>query len=380
MSDPAATREGAILAPRANALLFGHGAAEAQLLSAMATGRPAHAWLLAGPRGIGKATLAYRFARYLLQGGGAPAGADLFASAAPSLTTPSLAADPGSAIFRRIAAGAHLDLMVIERGFDEKRNRRRSEIVVDDIRRVHAFLHRTAAEEGRRVVIVDCADEMNGSAANALLKVLEEPPAKAMLVLVSHAPGRLLPTLRSRCRRLDLKPLSDADMARALAHVRPETAPADKAMLVRLAAGSPGRALELALAGGVDLYGELVRIVSGNGGSGRGLDIPSAHAMAERLARRGETDMLALFFDLARLWLSRIVRSGAAGSGEEDEVFPGERDAIGLALRRRGLEHWTEVWEKVGRLAASVDGLDLDRRQAILSTLLALDPGHGAAG
>ncbi|MFO1189189.1 MAG: DNA polymerase III subunit delta' [Alphaproteobacteria bacterium] len=376
--------EGDIVAPRANAELFGHELAEARLLSAVESGRPAHAWLFAGPRGIGKATLAFRFARYLLSGGGQSGDADLFGARPQSLAIRSLAIAPGCDVFRHVAAGAHRDLLIVERAFDEKRNRLRSEIVVDDVRRVSGFLGLTAAEGGYRVVIVDSADDMNRNAANALLKSLEEPPAKAVLILVSHAPGRLLPTLRSRCRRLDLSPLADDQVLRVLSRIRPDIDPADLPGIVRLAAGSPGRAVEIAAAGGAAIYADLMRIVGGEGGDRAGFrapefDIPAAHAMAERLARRSEADTFTLFFDLARLWLARLVRYGAAGEGGR-EIVAGESDAMRQALQRRSLEHWAEVWEKVDRLAARADGLDLDRRQVVLGALLLLDPGHMAAG
>jgi DNA polymerase-3 subunit delta' len=195
----------AVPTPRQNPELFGHAAAERRLLDAWASGRLPHAWLICGPRGIGKATLAYRFARFLLKAGDATGG-----SGRPA----SLASDPQDPVFRRVAAGGHADLLTVERGWDKKRERRRGEIIVDDVRDVGAFLRLTPAEGGWRVVVVDSADEMNPNAANAILKVLEEPPRRAALLLVSHAPGRLLPTIRSRCCRLVLKPLAEDAVAR----------------------------------------------------------------------------------------------------------------------------------------------------------------------
>lgn len=375
MSGPAGEEDDdATLAPCANATLIGHQAAEAALLSAIESGRPAHAWLFAGPRGIGKATLAYRFARYLLAGGRAASEPDLFGGE-PSR---SLAVPTESHTFRHVASGTHANLLVVKRSIDEKRKRLRDEIVVADVRKVGAFLGLTSAEGGHRVVIVDCADEMNRNAANALLKSLEEPPENVTLILVSHAPGRLLPTLRSRCRRLDLKALTDDDVTRVLTLVAPDIDPDQLPGIVRLAAGSPGRAIEIAAADGGAIYADLVRIVGGEGTAARGFDIPAAHALADRMARRTETDTFGLFFDLAQLWLARLVRRGASGAAAA-EVIPGENDAIDQALRRRGLEHWSEVWEKIDRLAARAEGLDLDRRQAVLGALLALDPGCGEA-
>ncbi|MCH8238393.1 MAG: DNA polymerase III subunit delta', partial [Proteobacteria bacterium] len=235
-----------LLHPKENPDLRGHEEAEKILLDGFHGGRLAHAWLISGPRGIGKATLAYRFARFVLGGGGA---GGLFGDASQSLEM-----DPQDPIFRRIAAGGHGDLMVVEKSYDPKRKRIRDEIVVGDVRAVAPFMRLTTAEGGWRVVVVDCADEMNQNAANALLKILEEPPDNALLLLVSHSPSRLLPTIRSRCRTLALQPLAEDRVADLLSAHRPELAPADVASLARLAEGSPGRALRLADAGGLALY------------------------------------------------------------------------------------------------------------------------------
>ena len=152
--------------PRANPLLLGHAPAEAMILEAMAAGRMHHAWLITGPEGVGKATLAYRFARRLLAG--RPEG-------------PSLALEPSHPTFRRVAAGSHADMLTIEREYDPKRKRMRTTIAVDDVRRVVPFMHLTPAEGGWRVVVIDGAEEMNPASANALLKVLEEPPPRAVV-------------------------------------------------------------------------------------------------------------------------------------------------------------------------------------------------------
>src|SRR5229473_2014413 len=225
--------------PRDNPLLLGHEAAEAVLLQAYRSGRLPHAWLLSGPRGIGKATLAFRFARFLFAEGAAAPG--LFA-APPA----SLAIAPEHPVFRRVASGGHADLLVVERSLDPKRKKLRSEIVVDDTRAIAGFLRLTPAEGGWRVVIVDGADMMNRNAANALLKILEEPPQKALLLLVSDNPGRLLPTIRSRCRILALKPLAEAEVREALARYRPDIAAGDRAVL----AGWVARMVALATGGG----------------------------------------------------------------------------------------------------------------------------------
>ena len=173
-----------MLTPRENPDLLGHTGAERELRRLAEAGRLPHAILLSGPRGIGKATLAFRFARFLFAIG--TAGDD------------GLAVDPESGVFRRVASGGHADLLTVERTYDPRRRRLRSDILVEDTRAIAGFFRLTSAEEGWRIVIVDGAEEMNRNAANALLKILEEPPRRGLLLLVSHSPGRLLPTVRSR--------------------------------------------------------------------------------------------------------------------------------------------------------------------------------------
>src|ERR1700737_4487361 len=171
--------------PRANPILLGHQAAERTLLDAMHQGRMHHAWLITGPEGIGKATLAFRFARRLLAG--------------QEGTADSLALDPTHPVFRRVVAGGHADLKTVERAIDEKTKRLKRDIAVKDVREINGFMALTPAEGGWRVAIVDGAEDLNQNSANALLKILEEPPSRAVLILVCSATGRLLPTIRSRC-------------------------------------------------------------------------------------------------------------------------------------------------------------------------------------
>ena len=165
------------LEPRENPLMFGHAGAQAQVLEAMRSGRMHHAWLITGAPGVGKATLAFRFARRLLAG------------VKPGDT---LGMDPADPVFRRVAVGSHADLLTVEREWDEKKSRLRGEIVVDDARAISTFLRLTPAEGGWRVVVIDGAEHLNRNAANSVLKMLEEPPPRAVLLLTCAAPGRLL--------------------------------------------------------------------------------------------------------------------------------------------------------------------------------------------
>lgn len=347
--------------PRTATDLIGHDAAERAFLDAWGSGRLAHAWLICGPRGIGKATFAYRIARFALAGGGG--GGGLFGGAPESLAIP-----PEHSVFRRVASGGHADFKVVERGWsDDKKTKLRTEIAVDDVRGVGAFLSLTPAEGGWRVVIVDAADDMNRSSANAILKVLEEPPRSALMLLVSHSPGRLLPTIRSRCRRLMLKPLPETTVIELLARSRPQLAAEDAQSLARLAEGSIGKALALDAVGGLALYREMIGLLA----EIPRLDVAALHAFGDKLGR-GD-DSFRTVSELFSWWVGRAAAVAARGGQGSGEVVAGE-----AALQRRlvgaaGLDRWIEVWEKITHLFDRADAVNLDRKQVVLNAFLALE-------
>ncbi|OIR00320.1 DNA polymerase III subunit tau [mine drainage metagenome] len=350
------------LSPRLQSALIGHEAAEAAFLDAWRSGRLAHAWLMSGPRGIGKATLAYRIARFVLAGGGD--GGGLFGEAPRDLQIA-----PDSQVFRRIAMGGHADLKVLERGWaDDKKTKMRSEIPVADVREVGGFLSLTPAEGGWRVVIVDAADEMNRSSANAILKVLEEPPRNALLLLLAHSPGRLLPTIRSRCRRLVLRPLADAQVELLLRRHRPDLDDADAAALARLAEGSIGKALGLAEAGGLPLYRDMVGFFA----SLPGFDVPALHQFCEVSAKADGA--FRTVTELFSWWLARAAaqagRGGAAGAAE---VVTGEAGLQSRLVGVAGLDRWVELWDKTRDLFSRADAVNLDRKQVLLNAFFAVE-------
>ncbi|GIX11180.1 DNA polymerase III subunit delta' [Elioraea sp.] len=330
--------------PRQAERLVGHDAALAAFHAAWRGGRLHHAWLIGGPPGIGKATLAFRIARWVLAGG-------------PE-TDASLALPPSHPAFRKVAIGSHPDLAVLERSENTKTGRMRTEIVVDDVRTLASFLRLTPAESDWRVAIVDPADDLNREAANALLKILEEPPPRALVLLVAHAPGRLLPTIRSRCRRLMLRPLAEAEVAALLGTLAPDLPPAERRAAAAIARGSVGRALTLAGEGASALKRALEEVIDRL----PDVDPVAAHALADSLGRPGGEEEFALFMELLRDAVA--ARARAAATGGADQI---------AALRP--LEEWGAVWENLGRLARMAAGLTLDRKQAVLSALSALRPG-----
>ncbi len=339
--------------------LIGHDAAERAFLDAWSSGRLAHAWLIAGPRGIGKAALAHRIARFVLAGGGGDGGG-LFGGAPETLDI-----DPLHPVARRVESGGHADFRLIERGWsDERKTKRKSEIPVEEVRGVGSFLSLTPAEGAWRVVIVDSACEMSRSAANAILKVLEEPPAKALLLLVAHSAGRILPTIRSRCRRLVMKPLADAQVVALLGRHRPDLPARDAEALAGLAAGSIGQALALADEGGLALYRDMLGLFAAL----PRLDGLAVHAFADRAAK--DEDGFRTTTTLFNGWLAAAARRVGRGDGDrpDDE----------LALQRRlveaaGLDRWVEVWEKTTHLFDRAESVNLDRKQVVLNAFFALE-------
>lgn len=350
--------------PRDTARLFGHAQAEADFLDAFISGRLHHAWLLNGPRGVGKATLAWSIARFLLATPDPAEDGGLFGAPPPAA---SLAIDPEHPVARRIVAGAEGGLKAIARSVNEKTGRLRAEIVVEDIRNLAGFFQLSAAEGGRRVVIIDSADEMNTAAANALLKMLEEPPARATLLLVSHQPSRLLPTIRSRCRTLRLGTLGPEDMAAALAQAEIDPG-VDAAALTELAAGSVGDAVRLVQLGGLETYAGIVALL----GSMPQLDRPRALAFAEAAAQRGAEEKLDLIFTLFDVALARLARSGASGvrsapaSAREDEIF------ARLAPTPQKARAWAETAQTALARARHGRAVNLDPAALVLDTLLKL--------
>jgi DNA polymerase-3 subunit delta' len=326
--------------PRETADLFGHAEAERTLLTSYQSGRVPHAWLIAGEPGIGKATLAYRFARFVL------AHPDPAAAAVQTAT--SLAVDPDNPVARRIAVQAQGDLLVLERVINEQTGKLYTVIRVDDVRRTVSFFGSTAGEGGWRIAIVDAVDDLQREGANALLKVLEEPPERTLLLLISHSPGRELPTIRSRCRRLLLRPLADDDVVRALVAATGHDA-TDPGVREAAAASGGSVARALSLLGGaalalrqrvLDLLGQLPEP-----------DPRALHALGDAM---GGTDpqTLATFMDLVNGWLS-------------DRLAGGSRPLADMA-------RVAETWERVNRNARDVEAYNLERKPLVFSVFGAL--------
>ena len=312
--------------PAANPCLFGHERVEAVLLRAFQNGRLPHAWLFKGPRGVGKATLAFRFARRLLAG---PAGHEAAAE------------NPAHPVFRMVASGAHPDLRVLKRIPNPKTGKLYKEILVEQVRDADAALHATAARAGQKVLVVDPADELSDSAANALLKLLEEPPAGVILLLVCQRPGLLPRTILSRCAQITLAPLPEPQLLAGVAALAPDLAPERVELLAQLARGSIGRALELGSSGWLERYAELVQKLS----VARASEVARL-VIATQLLQGGEGTSFRGAVDLLGLVLRRLAWL-AAGEPLGRELFAGETAILEELAAGRGLDHWVALWDKL---------------------------------
>src|SRR5580704_4508923 len=322
--------------PRETTDLFGHREAETALLNAYRSGRIPHAWLIGGPQGIGKATLAYRMARFVLT------HRDPLSPAVQRAET--LAIDPHEPAARHIAQNAHGSLLTLERTANDK-GVLRTVITVDETRETISFFGSTAAVEGWRVCIVDTVDELNPNAANALLKILEEPPQQSLFLLVSHAPARVLPTIQSRCRKLPLRPLGRSEVIHAAAQAA-QMASDDPALAeaAEAAEGSVARALTLLGGDALKLQQKTTALLA----TLRRVDPRELHALGDAL---GRTDRVALaaFIDSVDRWVGARLRTENANA----------------ELPR--LARLAEVWENISRAARDTQDYNLERKPLVFS-------------
>jgi len=346
--------------PRDTPRLIGQDAAQQVFVDAFNTGRLHHAWMLTGPRGVGKATLAWQIARFLLA---TPAVEEGGMFAAPPPTSIDIPSD--HPVARRIASGGEGRIRNVTRTISPTTKKMRTEIVADDIRALNGFFQMSAPDGGYRVVIIDDADQMNTTAANALLKMLEEPPARALLVLISHQPSGLLPTIRSRCRTLPLRTLDAGEVAEAMAQAGVQSASADA--LAALSGGSVGGAMRLSLLGGAALYGELVGLM----GTLPQMDRPRALKLAELAAARGGEAKRDLLFTLIDLLLSRLARTGATGTPPTPQAAQGEAEILRrLSPTPDQARIWAELAAHIGARARHGIAVNLDPAALVLDTFL----------
>jgi DNA polymerase-3 subunit delta' len=329
--------------PRDSHVLFGHAEAERDLLDAYRAGRLPQAFIVGGLAGIGKATFAWRLARFLL------ANPDPASAAAEAATDFFVPGDHPAA--RQISALAHTDLFLLRRAWNEKTKKHFSEIRVEDVRRAAHMFQQAAGRGGYRICILDCAEDLNLSSANALLKLIEEPPPRSIFLIVAHKPGRVLATIRSRCRKLALNPLDPADVVQIVASLGPPWSAVDAADLdaaIARAQGSMHDVLRLLDGRGVAFDAQLRGMLEGL----PEVDWRKVHALADQVALRDNGNDYDAMLGSVFHWLDRKVRRGTE---------------IGRCDPARRLAPYAEVWEKVTEAARETEALNLDKRPLVLS-------------
>lgn len=340
------------LAPKDNPYLAGHEDMEKMFLDAWKNNSLHQSWLVSGAKGIGKATFCYRIARFLLN-----------ADEKQRQNYTSLEVSPESLAFKQISNGSHPDFKLLERGYlkterqkivkaikdgnymtdeDLSELKKSSVITVDDVRTVNEFLSKKSADGCWRVVLIDSVDEMNTSSANAVLKILEEPPHKTLMLLVSHNPARLLPTIRSRCAKVELKPLKDNIVASLLRRYRPQTSEDMVKKTTAIAGGSIGKAIAYIDGGAVQYYEKIYALAT----AGKNFKTAEMLKFCDEAAATEEN--YGLFKELVLKFLSEQARS----------------------LNK--VEESAKAFDKAVRTFLETESLNLDKRQAVMNIMVGI--------
>jgi len=324
--------------PSLNPILIGHDDALKQVAEASKSGRMHHAWLISGIEGIGKATLGWHIAHHLLSNGENPLGN----------------IDAKHPAAKLVLAEAHPDMLVVKRMPNDKGDLR-DVIVVDDALKIASFLHKTATHNGWRVVIIDEAHALNRHGQNAILKILEEPPPRALIIMTATSPGGLLPTIRSRCRQLALAPLGDAAMRTILARFAPEIEGEELTRLIALSGGSVGFALKIVRAEALPLYEELLELLEAM----PELDVPRLHKLADRMSRKADAESFGVVTTLLADLLRRDAHARATGNGRAEVALPAN-----LALDRV-----LQLWDRTRATFVLAETANLDRKLAFIKAM-----------
>lgn len=339
------------LTPRTNSVLFGHDAAETSLFTDYESGKLAHGWLITGPQGIGKATLAYRFARTLLSG------------------EKNIGAE--HPVFRRIAAESHMDLLVVEPAFDAKKDEFAREISVEQAREVAQFLAMTPGEGAWRVVIIDSIDALNTNAANAILKILEEPPPQSVILLICHNPAKILPTIRSRCQVMRLKPLIKDHFYRIMEHILPDIDNRELAALAEFSNHAPGVAVALKEQGAISLYEQLLALLVPL----PELEMTKLHGFAEQI---GGSKVHGNWQLLTRLMLHLLAQTTRQASGDTIEAISMEEQRIVNKLAAmHSARGWAEKWQQASEQFSLAETRHLDYKQVVIAFIHSLASKEG---
>lgn len=361
--------------PRLMGQCLGHQNVENQLMELINSQHLPHALIFAGPEGIGKSTMAFRLARYLLKYG-VPnleeSGGGLFGEALPSVKTESLDTDKQDQVCRMIGAAGHPDLLTVEREFDEKKNRFKGSVGIDPVRRIAPFMRMTASFNGWRIAIIDDADTMTNEAQNAILKILEEPPPQALLILICHRPGMMIPTIRSRCRLLHFQPLLLKDFSDLLKQQESGLREADLVTLYAITGGSVGQGLRLLEEGGLEIIYKISALLA----QWPEWDWPQIHGLADNLSKSGQEDSYLSFVEVFMWAAESLARARAR---QQALPLPLESAEIVSLANHFSLEDWLDICERLKTHFSTVNFSNLDKRQGILGAFTIFDEARKAA-
>lgn len=346
--------------PRENPKFFGHQDAVLTLDSSFTSGKTPGAWLFSGPLGIGKATLAYRFARFMLYNSNIK-NDGLFAARLPQ---EDLSIPQASPVFAKVSIGSHPDLLVLEAGSEDSASVS-GDILVDDARKIGNFLHLTSSETPYRIVIVDSIDNMNSNAANSILKLLEEPPLNAMFILISHSPGKLLPTIRSRCRNIKMREMVASDALKVLQNISPDISEEISLSLIELASGSAGIAYNLHINKGIEIYSSIMGILS----SLPKLDIVATQKLGESVSGKSNDN----YWHITKMLLNKIIidLTKLSALDSKGNTIDGKKSLHNIKLSVAiSTENLLKIWSESNNLLEEADNLHLDRKAILMKIFL----------
>lgn len=350
---------GKLAAPSHNALMFGHEKQEKLFLELFEKGTLPHAMIFSGPQGIGKTTMAYRLARFLLKHGKDEEEQDSLFAAQPLKFT-SLDVDSGDPVFTRIAAGGHPDFRCIERIFDTDKGKQDSALKVETVRKIEPFLHMKSSDGGWRVVIVEDADTMNRNAQNAILKILEEPPPKVLLILIAHRPGALIPTIRSRARMMPFSPLEDTVMRELLSKHGCYLEKDHMSLLLQMAEGRIGQAIRLVEEGGMTILHDILSYLTDL----KNLDMVRIHDLAQEISPAAQDKEYRLFTEMMQWIVRQILFDRAKGQKPKPPL-----DAI---MPDASLQKLVKISDELQALFTKTDFSNLDRRDAVRGSFVVI--------
>ncbi len=353
--------------PRETARLFAHTEAQAEFLGSFKSGRLHHAWLISGPRGIGKATFAWMLARFLL----ATPPDDGMMFAAPPPETLDIPFD--NPVAHRMRALSEPGLFLLRRGLNDKEVAPAQDILVKEVRKMTDYFHLSLGDGGRRVSIIDAADDLNPNAANALLKLLEEPPKGVTFFLISHQPQRLLATIRSRCRELRLAPLPPEMLADALSAAGGTLTSTQVQAIAELAGGSVGEAFRLTNLDGLAVYTRLTKLFT----TLPRLDRTEALQLSETSAGRGAESQFDLIVTLIDLFLARLARAAATAALPPEAAIGEAALLIRLGQPAGAALAWADLAQSLTIRARRGRAVNLDPAALLMDMLLKIDETAG---